>query len=170
KIYSFPNRQACSKADLFLDLSTEVHSWDSSGKVKGVGALYGLAFHPKFARNRYCYVCYVLDSKNPGEQLPDGSRVSRFRVTGSDPPRCDPKSEKVLITWMAGGHNGGCLQFGPDGCLYISTGDAADPNPPDKYDTGQDISDLLSSILRIDVDHADKGKAYAVPRDNPFVK
>ncbi|HEV3262706.1 MAG TPA: PQQ-dependent sugar dehydrogenase [Gemmataceae bacterium] len=170
KLYSFPNKQACARADLFLDLTTELHNWDKNGKVKGVEAVYGLAFHPRFARNRYCYVCYVLDSKNPGEQLPDGSRVSRFRVTGADPPRCDPKSEKVLITWMAGGHNGGCLQFGPDGYLYISTGDAADPNPPDKYNTGQDISDLLSSILRIDVDHADKGKAYAVPRDNPFVK
>jgi putative heme-binding domain-containing protein len=170
KLYSFPKEPACSKADLFLDLTTQLHSWDRAGKVKGVGALYGLAFHPQFARNRYCYVCYVLDSKNSGEQLADGSRVSRFRVTDTDPPRIDPKSEKVLITWLAGGHNGGCLQFGADGFLYISTGDGSNPNPPDALDTGQDISDLLSSILRIDVDHEDKGKAYAVPPDNPFVK
>jgi uncharacterized repeat protein (TIGR03806 family) len=110
-----------------------------------------------------------LASKS-GEQLPDGSRVSRFRVTDTDPPRCDPKSEKILITWLAGGHNGGDLHFGPDGYLYISTGDGTDPNPPDKFDTGQDISDLLSSILRIDVDRTDKGLAYAVPPDNPFIK
>lgn len=170
KLYSFPNDPTREKPDLFLDLTTELESWDKTGKVKGVGAVYGLAFHPRFVENRYCYVCYVLDSKNPNEQLADGSRVSRFRVTDTDPPRCDPKSEEVLITWLAGGHNGGCLQFGPDGYLYISTGDAADPNPPDKLDTGQDISDLLSSILRIDVDHADKGKHYAVPADNPFIK
>ena len=53
--------------------------------------------------------------------------------------------------------------------LYISTGDAGNPNPPDPFNTGQDISDLLSSILRIDVDHKDEGKNYAVPKDNPFV-
>jgi putative heme-binding domain-containing protein len=53
--------------------------------------------------------------------------------------------------------------------LYISTGDAANPNPPDDLNTGQDISDLLSSILRIDVDRRDEGKNYAVPTDNPFV-
>jgi uncharacterized repeat protein (TIGR03806 family) len=169
KLYSFPNDQAAAKADLFLDLTTQLHSWDKAGKVKGVGAVYALAFHPQFARNRYCYICYVLDSKT-GEQLPDGSRVSRFRVTDTDPPRCDPASEKILITWLAGGHNGCDMHFGPDGYLYISTGDGADPNPPDRLDTGQDVSDLLSSVLRIDVDHEDKGKAYAVPPDNPFVK
>jgi putative heme-binding domain-containing protein len=170
KLFSFPRNPAGSKADLLLDLTTELHSWDPAGKVKGVGAVYGLAFHPQFVKNRYCYVCYVLDSKNWGEQLPDGSRVSRFRVTDTDPPRVDPKSEKVLITWLAGGHNGGDLHFGNDGCLYISTGDGSNPNPPDALNTGQDISDLLSSVLRIDVDHEDKGKAYAVPPDNPFVK
>ncbi len=76
----------------------------------------------------------------------------------------------MLITWLAGGHNGGDLHFGNDGFLYISTGDGASPNPPDALNTGQDISDLLSSVLRIDVDHHDPGKPYAVPADNPFVK
>src|SRR5262249_15350674 len=73
------------------------------------------------------------------------------------------------ITWLSGGHNAGCIQFGPDGYLYISTGDGGGPNPPDPLKTGQDISDLLSSVLRIDVDHADHGKGYRVPDDNPFV-
>jgi putative heme-binding domain-containing protein len=168
KLYSF--RKPSDHADLFFDLTTELHSWDPKSNVRGVGALYGLTFHPQFAKTRYCYICYVLDSKKEGEQLPDGSRVSRFRVTEADPPRVDPKSEKILLSFMAGGHNGGDLHFGPDGCLYISTGDAADPNPPDRFDTGQDLSDLLSSILRIDVDHEDKGKLYRVPADNPFVK
>ena len=144
-------------------------TWDKT-KYKNLDALYGLAFHPNFAKNRYCYVCYVLNSVKDGEQAPEGSRVSRFTVSDTDPPRVDPKSEKVLITWLGGGHNGGDLHFGPDGMLYVSTGDGWFPNPPDKRNTGQDISDLLSSVLRIDVDHKDKGKAYAVPPDNPFVK
>jgi len=61
------------------------------------------------------------------------------------------------------------LKFGPDGYLYISTGDAAPANPPDTFKTGQDIGDLLSSILRIDVDAADDGRNYRIPPDNPFV-
>ena len=168
KIFSFPNEEKVSKTDLFLDLNA-LTSWDGA-RVRGIEALYGLAFHPKFAQNRYCYVCYVLLSRKRGEQLPDGSRVSRFKVSDTDPPHCDPKSEKVLLTWLGGGHNGGDLHFGRDGFLYISTGDGSNPNPPDRLDTGQDISDLLSSILRIDVDRQDKGKSYAVPPDNPFVK
>ena len=98
-----------------------------------------------------------------------GSRVSRFTVTRAEPPRIDPASEEIVLTFLQGGHNGGDLHFGPDGMLYISTGDAGNPNPPDPFNTGQDISDLLSSILRIDVDHKDPGKQYAVPSDNPFV-
>ena len=168
KIFSFSDNQNVRRADLFLDLTSEL-TWDKA-RVKGIDAVYGLAFHPAFARNRYCYVCYVLNSVKGGEQLPDGSRVSRFRVTATDPPRIDPKSEKVLITWLGGGHNGGDIHFGRDGFLYISTGDGSNPNPPDRLNTGQDLSDLLSSILRIDVDRQDKGKAYAVPPDNPFVK
>ena len=132
RIYSFPNDQAVEKADLFLDISKDLKSWDPA-KVRGLDALYGLVFHPQFEKNRYCYVCYVLNSKG-GPPLPDGSRVSRFRVTDSEPPRIDPASEKIIITWLAGVHNGGDLHFGDDGYLYISTGDAANPNPPDRLD------------------------------------
>jgi putative heme-binding domain-containing protein len=140
-------------------------------EAKEVGELYGLAFHPKFEENRYCYVCYTLRPKAPkGDRFADGSRVSRFKVTAADPPRVDPESEEIVLTFTGGGHNGGDLHFGPrDGMLYITTGDAAAPNPPDPLLTGQDCSDLLSSVLRIDVDRKDEGKNYAVPKDNPFV-
>src|SRR5437764_450672 len=111
---------------------------------------------------------FTLRGEKP-EHLADGTRVSRFTVTQTDPPRIEPASEEVVLSFLQGGHNGGDLHFGPDGMLYISTGDAASPNPPDPLDTGQDISDLLSSILRIDVDRRDPGLNYAVPRDNPFV-
>jgi putative heme-binding domain-containing protein len=167
KIFTFPNRPDVDKADLAIDLSKDLPSWKPGGKVQGFDAVYGLTFHPKFVENRYCYICYVLKGK--GTELPDGSRVSRFTVSKTDPPRIEPASEQLLFTFLAGGHNGGCLAFGPDGYLYISTGDATSPNPPDSLNTGQDCSDLLSSVLRIDVDRQDAGKAYAVPKDNPFV-
>jgi glucose/arabinose dehydrogenase len=169
KLFSFRPDPACEAPDLFLDLPREIKTIDPAGAIRGVGEVYGLAFHPDFAKNRYCYVCYVLDSKTAGEQLPEGSRVSRFRVTETDPPRCDPASETVLLSWLGGGHNGGCLAFGPDGYLYISTGDGSFPNPPDARLAGQDVSNLLSSILRIDVDHPAADRPYAIPADNPFV-
>jgi putative heme-binding domain-containing protein len=168
KIFSFRDDQNVAKADLAIDLRKELHSWDKA-KVKRVEALYGLAFHPQFAKNRYCYICYVLESAKRGEQLAVGSRLSRFTVTDSDPPRIDSSSEKILLTWLAGGHNGGDVHFGRDGFLYLSTGDGADPNPPDGLKVGQDLSSLLSKTLRIDVDHEQGGKPYAIPPDNPFL-
>ena len=90
-------------------------------------------------------------------------RVSRLEVGHDDPPRCNLASELVLIEWPSLYHDGGCLAFGRDGHLYISAGDGGGP------DNGQGLGDLSSSILRIDVDHAERNKPYAVPRDNPFV-
>lgn len=167
-LYSFHGKPD-AKAELFFDLGKELKTIRQHSEAAGVEAIYGLVFHPDFARNRQCFICYTLRSKKPIPNLKDGTRVSRFTVTRTEPPRIDPSSEEIVLTFLQGGHNGGDLHFGPDHMLYISTGDAASPNPPDPFDTGQDISDLLSSILRIDVDHKDKGKNYAVPKDNPFV-
>jgi glucose/arabinose dehydrogenase len=168
-LYSFRN-QPDAKAELFFDLREELATLGQHPGAERVESVYGLVFHPDFATNRQCFVCYTLRSKNPREgNLPEGTRVSRFTVTEADPPRIDPASEQIVITFLQGGHNGGDLHFGPDGMLYISTGDAASPNPPDPLNTGQDISDLLSSILRIDVNRQEQGKNYAVPPDNPFI-
>jgi glucose/arabinose dehydrogenase len=155
--------------DLFFDPKADLKTLALHPGAQGVETVYGLAFHPKFADNRECFVCYTLRGKRGEKNLPDGTRVSRFRVSRTDPPRIEPETEEVLLTWLQGGHNGGDLHFGLDGYLYISTGDATDPNPPDLFKTGQDISDLLSSVLRIDVDRTENGKPYAVPKDNPFV-
>ncbi len=168
-LYSFVDKPD-AKAELFVDLRRELQTIHLLPRAKEVEAVYGLAFHPDFQKNRQCYVCYTLRGKERGQQnLKDGTRVSRFTVTGADPPRIDPSSEEIVLTFMQGGHNGGDIHFGPDHMLYISTGDAGSPNPPDPFNTGQDISDLLSSILRIDVDRKDTGKNYAIPKDNPFV-
>jgi len=126
--------------------------------------LYGMAFHPNWRTNREVYVTYTT-----GQKIPDGTKLSRFKLSSIDPPMIDPYSERVLLTWLSGGHNGAHIQFGPDGMLYISTGDAESPAPPDQLSTGQDNRDFLSSILRIDVNKRDKGKNYAVPPDNPFI-
>lgn len=168
-LYSFANKSD-AKADLFFDLRKELTTIHLLPEAERVDAVYGLAFHPNFEMNRQCFICYTLVGKKGGERnFKDGTRVSRFTVTKADLPRIDPSSEEIVLSFLQGGHNGGDLHFGPDGMLYISTGDAANPNPPDPFDTGQDISDLLSSILRIDMGRKDAGKNYAIPKDNPFV-
>ncbi len=155
RILSFVNDAKTQQADVVIDLK-RVH--------RDLTAVYGLAFHPDFQQNHFVYICYVV-----GQDQDHGSRVSRFRVLPEASPRVDAESEQVIITWLAGGHNGGCLKFGPDGYLYISTGDGAAPSPPDPLNAGQDVGNLLSAILRIDVDHSDSLQAYRIPPDNPFV-
>lgn len=168
-LYTFGNDPACEKADVLIDLRKEVRGLNKIDRCRGVGQSFAIAFDPQFEKNRRCYVMYVLASTDRKRPLEEGSRISRFTVTDTDPPRLDPASEEVLLTWLAGGHNGCDLQFGNDGYLYISTGDGEDPSPPDRRQTGQDISDLLSSILRIDVSRAADGRPYAIPPDNPFI-
>jgi putative heme-binding domain-containing protein len=155
RISSFPVHGDPATADLVLDLKP------LQPKLEHV---FAVALHPRFRENRELFVVYALH-----EGIADGSRLSRFRLNSLDPLRADPASEEVVISWLAGGHNGACLRFGPDGMLYVSTGDGGPAAPPDLFNTGQDTSDLLSSILRLDVDHRDPGRNYRVPPDNPWV-
>ena len=149
KIYSFEEDPKITKAELLIDLEKTT---------------YGLAFHPRFKENGYFYVTYVLD---PMQVNPKGTRLSRFQVRPNNTYQADPTSETILLEWPSAGHNGGCLRFGPDGHLYIATGDGS--GIADEHDTGQDVSDLLASILRIDVDRPDSGRKYGIPKDNPFM-
>ena len=146
KIYLFDNRPDVSESELILDLKHTT---------------YGLAFHPKFATNRQIFVTYIVD---PAKTDENGSRLSRFEIGAS--PEATLKSEKIILEWPSGGHNGGCLRFGPDGYLYLATGDGS--GIADGLETGQNIKDLLGSILRIDVDQPGGRRSYSVPADNPF--
>jgi putative heme-binding domain-containing protein len=167
KVFSF-KPDAAAVPELCFDPAAELKNLKLTPGATHFESTYGLAFHPKFAANRQCFVCYTV-RQDGKPNLADGTRVSRFTMTATEPPRVDPASEEILLTFLQGGHNGGDLHFGPDGMLYVTTGDAATPNPPDEFKTGQDVTDLLSSVLRIDVDRQDAGKKYAVPPDNPFV-
>ena len=168
-LYSFPDSPD-AKADLFLDLPAGTQ--DDSPARGGQGGRGGLraGFPPGLREEPPVLRLLYPAGSDPASRI---SRTARgCPGSGSpetDPPRIDPSSEEIVLSFLQGGHNGGDLHFGPDGMLYISTGDAGNPNPPDPFNTGQDISDLLSSILRIDVDRKDEGKNYAVPKDNPFV-
>jgi putative heme-binding domain-containing protein len=147
------------KADVFGELA----AFDPE-----INRSYAFTFHPRFAGNRFVFTWGVLDLHGK-EARENGTHIIRFRVTDENPPKLDMASAKIIISWPAGGHNGGNMRFGPDGMLYISTGDGSKPDPPDSRVTGQDIGDLLASVLRIDVDHPDAGRAYRIPQDNPFV-
>ena len=137
---------------------------DLKKAIPGVQRGYGIAFDPNFRSNRYVYLCFIRQNKDP-----EGTAVARFRMPSKPMPELEIDSKLEIIHWLSGGHNGGCLKFGPDGYLYISTGDAAAPSPPDRLQTGQDVSDLLAGILRIDVRQSSRSKRYRIPADNPFV-
>ncbi|TWU06257.1 PQQ-dependent sugar dehydrogenase [Stieleria varia] len=160
-IWSFENNRDTVEAPMFLDLRDQVYDWKNRGANEQ--GLLGLAMHPSFKDNGKFYVYYTHK---------DGQRsiVSQFKVSADNPLAADPASELVLmdIPQPYANHNGGSIEFGPDGFLYIALGDGGDRNDPKA--AGQDLSALLGSILRIDVDHPADGKPYGIPSDNPFVK
>ncbi|HUE71258.1 MAG TPA: PQQ-dependent sugar dehydrogenase [Pirellulaceae bacterium] len=159
KIFSFKMHSDVQQADLVVNLQ-QLLPKELAGR--GV-SLFDAEFHPQFGNNRYLFVSYV----HPGSG--GHTRLSRLTLDGKSPPKAVADSELVILTWPSGGHNGGCLEFGTDGYLYVSTGDGSGPNPPDGLTTGQTVDDLLGAILRIDVDRPDGDRAYSIPADNPFV-
>lgn len=134
----------------FLDITDRV---GSQGNEQG---LLGIALHPQFAENGFFYLDYT---NRAGATV-----ISRFQ-TLADGTRADPASEKILLTidQPYANHNGGSLAFGPDGMLYIGTGDGGSAGDP--QGNGQKLTTLLGKLLRIDVNGGDP---YAIPADNPF--
>lgn len=131
----------------FLDVSSDVLCCGEQG-------LLGLAFHPNYKTNGFFYVFYVNINGN--------LEVARYTASPPNSNVANPASRMVLITiphTEASNHNGGQLQFGPDGYLYISTGDGG------SGENSQSLGSLLGKILRIDVNG---GTPYRIPADNPF--
>ena len=141
------------RAQPFLDLRGQI----STGGERG---LLSVAFHPHYGGNGLFFVDYT----NPqGDTV-----IARYHVS-ADPDRADAASARVLLTIAQpfANHNGGQLQFGPDGYLYVGMGDGGAANDPScraqKGDT------LLGKLLRIDVDqNADTPPFYGIPLDNPY--
>lgn len=157
-IQSFPNDPTTTDKQVFLDIHEQVNS---QGNEEG---LLGLAFHPRYAENGKFYVYYSIFDK-AGKRR---SVVSRFSASKANPRRADKTSEERIWTSAVDpfeNHNGGCIEFGPDGFLYISLGDSGAADDP--LMTGQNGKDWFGSILRIDVDHPESPKKYGIPKDNP---
>ena len=135
----------------------------------GEEGLLGMAFHPGYATNGYFYL-----NLTPSGTSPRRTEIVRFKVQG-DPATsdlADPNSRKLILTYNQpeSNHNGGWLGFGPDGYLYIASGDGGGGD--DRHGTignGQDRSNLLGKILRIDPSAEEDGDpAYTVPDGNPY--
>jgi len=139
---------------VFLDITTKVLGRDERG-------LLGLAFHPQFPNNRRFFVNYT--------RRPDGATViAEYRASGSSPILAEP-NESVLLTIPQpfANHNGGMIEFGPDGFLYIGVGDGGSGNDPGNR--AQIIQELLGKILRIDPDQPQgPSLPYSSPPSNPF--
>ena len=155
----FPNDPDVEEAAVFLDVDERVVYKDNQNEE----GLLGFAFHPNYRKNGQLFLYYTTAS------APHTSVISRFTVSQGDPNRADPDSEQEImrIPQPFWNHNGGTIAFGPDGCLYVGLGDGGSGNDPNG--NGQNLTTLLGSILRIDVDRKENGKGYAIPEDNPFI-
>ena len=155
-IWRMEKTPAGESKDLFADLTGEVFY------ERGPNGLLDLAFHPKFRENRKYYLKYqVFEEGKVATLIVEKTFAANFQGDSGQPPR------RVLkIVSVAEDHSGGCLQFGPDGFLYIVMGDTGPHNDPNGH--AQNLQLLLGKLMRIDVDRTEGELAYAIPADNPF--
>lgn len=147
--------------DAVLDLGSKLPKLNNGYEERG---LLGIALHPLFKTNKKFYVFYSMPATGNYNHK---DVVAEYKLIGTD--KADPASERIILSADKpdGNHNGGCIQFGKDGYLYISFGDGGGQG--DKHGekgNGQNLNTWLGKILRVDV-NADSG--YRVPQDNPFI-
>ena len=158
RIKVFDNDSNTTSSQTFLDIRSIV---DQDGGYTEEGLL-GLAFHPNYSENGYFYVNYT-------DYSPKRNVIARYSVDPGNPNEADYFSSEVIleVNQPYNNHNGGQMEFGSDGYLYISFGDGGSAGDP--QDNGQDLSTLLSTIIRIDVDNTTNDMNYSIPSDNPFI-
>src|SRR3954454_3212273 len=140
----------------FLDISAAVRSSEAER------GLLSIAFAPDYARSGLFYV--YLTAESPLGEL----QVREYRRSAADPDRADPATGRIV--WRqahdeAPNHNGGTLDFGPDGYLWFATGDGGGGN--NQFGHARDLDSQLGKVLRIDP-RPSGSLGYTVPRDNPF--
>jgi len=142
-------------AEPFLDIGTIV----GSGSIEQ--GLLGLAFHPGYGENGYFYVAYT--------DLLGDAIIARYQVSAGDPNRADPLSASPVLDLPQPSpiHNIHVLVFGPDGYLYVGSGDGGPAGDPD--DVAEALDALYGKLLRLDVEPASFPTGYGIPPDNPFV-
>jgi len=169
--------ETSAPGDAFLTVTVAGAGNNNIGPEYG---LLGFAFHPDFPDDPRVYVNYNPPAPGGGT---DRTIVSEFTVDAGNPDQVDPSSERIILELEqpANNHNGGMIDFGPDGYLYISTGDGGGGG--DTFNTGRDEQMLLAKMLRIGVEpdgEMDNPEAcpgcgqlgpfdYTIPDDNPFV-
>ena len=158
RIKVFNNNPSVTNAATFLDIRSIV---DQDGGYTEEGLL-GLAFHPDYDENGYFFINYT-------EHNPRRNVIARYSVSDNNPNQADEESSFIIleVNQPYTNHNGGQLSFGPDGYLYIIFGDGGSSGDPLGH--GQNLSTLLGSLIRIDIDNPSNGLNYGIPLDNPFI-
>jgi glucose/arabinose dehydrogenase len=142
-------------------LSTPLLNITGSVSKGGEQGLLGLAVHPSYATNRKFYVNYT--------SLHGNTIIREYKTSVANPDVVEAGSGRtVLVVYQPyDNHNGGMLAFGPDGYLYIGTGDGGGAGDPGRR--AQSIDSLLGKILRINVNGTTSTRAYRIPTSNPYV-
>ena len=158
QIKVFNNETAIQIANTFLDIRSIVNQGDFYTEE----GLLGLAFHPNYSQNGYFYVNYT-------KYGPRRNIIARYQVNPENPNEGDYNSAVIIleVNQPYSNHNGGQMGFGNDGYLYISFGDGGSSGDP--QGNSQNLSNLLGTIIRIDVDNTSPPLNYSIPDDNPFI-
>ena len=158
RVKVFDNNPSAAETQMFLDITSIVEQ-DGGYTEEG---LLGLAFHPNYSENGYFYVNYT-------DYGPRRNVIARYTVSSNNPNQADYQSAVVImeVNQPYSNHNGGQTSFGPDGYLYIAFGDGGSGGDPLNH--GQNLSTLLGTIVRIDIDNPSDGLNYGIPSDNPFI-